>query len=60
MQRAKANEKERLLATEVEMMIPKEQESKEVWERGGGGSVDVTGENWKRSWQTALFDKLIS
>lgn len=59
MQRAKANEKERLLAAEVEMMIPKEQESKEVWEREGGG-VDVTGENWKRSWQTALFDKLIS
>lgn len=58
MQREKANEKERLLAAEVEMMIPKEQESKEVWERGGG--VDVTGENWKRSWQTALFDKLIS
>lgn len=53
MQREKANEKERLLAAEVEMMIPKEQESK-------GGGVDVTGENWKRSWQTALFDKLIS
>lgn len=35
MQRAKANEKERLLAAEVEMMIPKEQESKEVWEREG-------------------------
>lgn len=59
MQREKANEKERLLAAEVEMMIPKEQESKEVWERDGGW-VDVTGENWKRSWQTALFDKLIS
>lgn len=59
MQREKANEKERLLAAEVEMMIPKEQESKEVWEREGGG-VDVTGEHWKRSWQTALFDKLIS
>lgn len=59
MQRAKANEKERLLAAEVEMMIPKEQESKEVGGREGGG-VDVTGENWKRSWQTALFDKLIS
>lgn len=29
MQREKANEKERLLAAEVEMMIPKEQESKE-------------------------------
>lgn len=59
MQREKANEKERLLAAEVEMMIPKEQESKEVWEKEGDG-VDVTGENWKRSWQTALFDKLIS
>lgn len=59
MQREKANEKERLLAAEVEMIIPKEQESKEVCEREGGG-VDVTGENWKRSWQTALFDKLIS
>lgn len=54
MQREKANEKERLLAAEVEMMIPKEQESKEKV------GVDVTGENWKRSWQTALFDKLIS
>lgn len=55
MQREKANEKERLLAAEVEMMIPKEQ-SRKVEEWG----VDVTGENWKRSWQTALFDKLIS
>lgn len=56
MQREKANEKERLLAAEVEMMIPKEQGTGKVEEWG----VDVTGENWKRSWQTALFDKLIS
>lgn len=54
MQREKANEKERLLAAEVEMMIPKEHGRKEV------GGVVVTEENWKRSWQTALFDKLIS
>lgn len=38
MQREKANEKERLLAAEVEMMIPKEQRRKEG--RGVGGGCD--------------------
>lgn len=42
MQREKANEKERLLAAEVEMMIPKEQESKEKvgWGRCDWGKLE--------------------